>query len=38
MPVVQGLVFMLMVLLLPRGVVGEIAALLPWLKRASKAR
>lgn len=34
MPVVQGLVFMLMVLLLPRGVAGELGARLPWLQKA----
>ncbi len=38
MPVVQGLVFMLMVLLLPKGVVGEIAARLPWLRRSKAAK
>jgi len=34
MPVIQGTIFILMVMLLPRGIVGEIAARLPWLRRA----
>ncbi|WP_236077402.1 branched-chain amino acid ABC transporter permease [Paraburkholderia domus] len=33
MPVIQGAIFVLMVMLLPRGVVGELAGRLPWLRR-----
>lgn len=36
MPVMQGLVFMVMVLLLPKGVAGEFAARIPWPKKAQK--
>lgn len=39
MPVIQGAVFMLMVLLLPRGIAGELAGRLPsWLNRSKASK